>query len=253
MAKLSRILALLAIVGMLSALPAAALAQSDQPHIFIGKATVNGIPATPGSVVTAWDGDKQIGTKVVAAGGTFVMLVSRADGAITFKVDGVDANESHPTWQSGDRTGTSAAPFALTVQGQTAAPGAQGPPGPAGAQGEKGDKGDKGDPGADGADGSDGADGAQGEPGIRGPEGPQGPQGDAGIRGPEGPQGPQGEPGNDGAPGAAGNDGAPGQAGATGPAGQPGVNASGTTGIIAIIIAVVAVIIAIALPMTMRR
>ena len=244
MAKLSRILALLAIVGMLSALPAAALAQEARPHIFIGKATVNGIPATPGSTVTAWDGDEQIGSKVVSAGGTFVMLVSRSDGQITFKVDGVDANESHPTWQSGHRTGTSAAPFTLTVQGQTAPPGAPGPAGPAGPQGEKGDKGDKGDPGAAGAAGARGPAGAQG---------PAGPQGEAGIRGPEGPQGPQGAPGNDGAQGPAGNDGAAGAPGTTGPAGAAGVNASGTTGIIAIIIAVVAVIIAIALPMTMRR
>ena len=244
MAKLSRILALLAIVGMLSALPAAALAQSDQPHIFIGKATVNGIPATPGSVVTAWDGDKQIGSKVIAAGGTFTMLVNRSDGAITFKVDGVDANESHPAWERGGRQGTSAAPFILTVQGQTAAPGAPGPAGPAGPQGPAG---------ADGAAGPAGAAGATGPQGPAGAQGPAGPQGEAGIRGPEGPQGPQGAPGNDGAAGAhgpAGNDGA---AGVTGPAGQPGVNASGTTGIIAIIIAVVAVIIAIALPMTMRR
>ena len=244
MAKLSRILALLAIVGMLSALPAAALAQSDQPHIFIGKATVNGIPATPGSVVTAWDGDEQIGSKVIAAGGTFTMLVSRSDGPITFKVDGVDANESHPAWERGGRQGTSAAPFILTVQGQTAAPG---PAGPAGPQGEKGDKGDKGDPGAAGARGP------QGPAGAAGAAGAAGPQGEAGIRGPEGPQGPQGAPGNDGSQGPAGNDGADGAAGATGATGPAGVNASGTTGIIAIIIAVVAVIIAIALPMTMRR
>ena len=244
MAKLSRILALLAIVGMLSALPAAALAQEARPHIFIGKATVNGIPAAAGSTVTAWDGDKQIGSKAIVAGGTFTMLVSRSDGAISFKVDGVDANESHPTWQSGHRTGSPAEPFVLTVQGQTAAPGAPGPAGPAGPQGEKGDKGDKGDPGAAGARGPQGPAGAAGA---------AGPQGEAGIRGPEGPQGPQGVPGNDGAPGAAGNDGADGAAGAPGATGPAGVNASGTTGIIAIIIAVVAVIIAIALPMTMRR
>lgn len=246
MAKLSRILALLAIVGMLSALPAAALAQSgsDAPHIFIGKATVNGVPATPGSVVTAWDGDKQIASASITAGGAFTLQVARSSGPISFQVDGVAANETHPTWQFGHRTGTRAAPFTLTVQGQTAPPGAPGPAGPAGPKGDKGDKGDQGDAGAAGA------------PGARGPAGaagPAGPQGEAGIRGPEGPQGPQGAPGNDGAQGPAGNDGAAGQTGPAGTPGAAGVNASGTTGIIAIIIAVVAVIIAIALPMTMRR
>ena len=244
MAKLSRILALLAIVGMLSALPAAALAQSDAPHVFIGKATVNGVPATPGSVVTAWDGDKKIGTATIMTQGNFVLNVDRSAGAISFQVDGVAANETHPTWQFGGRNGTSSDRFALTVQGQTAPPGAQGPAGPAGPQGEKGDKGDKGDPGAPGAAGTTGP---------AGPPGPAGAAGDAGIRGPEGPQGPQGAPGNDGAAGAQGPAGNDGAAGAQGPAGQAGVNASGTTGIIAIIIAVVAVIIAIALPMTMRR
>ena len=244
MAKLSRILALLAIVGMLSALPAAALAQSDAPHIFIGKATVNGFPATPGGTVTAWDGDKQIGSATIEAGGTFTLNVDRSAGAISFQINGVAAQETHPAWEFGGLEGTSSDRFALTARGQTAPAGAQGPAGPAGPQGPAGAD------GADGAAGPVGPAGPQGDAGIRGPEGPQGPQGDAGIRGPEGPQGPKGDPG---AAGAAGADGAAGQTGPAGTPGAAGVNASGTTGIIAIIIAVVAVIIAIALPMTMRR
>ena len=244
MAKVSRILALLAIVGMLSALPLTALAQSDAPHIFIGRATANGFPVPAGGTVTAWDGDKQIGSATTTAGGAFTLSVDRSAGPISFKINGVDAQESHPTWEFGGRQGTAAAPFTLTAQGQTAPAGAQGPPGPAG---PKGDKGDKGDPGAAGS---------RGAAGPAGPAGPQGPAGEAGIRGPEGPEGRVGERGPAGAAGSPGQDGAAGEQGAQGqqgPAGAAGVNASGTTGIIAIIIAVVAVIIAIALPMTMRR
>lgn len=244
MAKVSRILALLAIVGMLSALPLTALAQSDAPHIFIGKATANGFPVAAGGTVTAWDGDKQIGSATTTAGGAFTLSVDRSSGPISFQINGVAAQETHPTWQFGGRNGTPTAPFTLTARGQTAPPGAPGPAGPAGPAGPKGDKGDKGDPGAAGARGA------------QGPAGPAGTAGEAGIRGPEGPQGPVGErgpAGADGSQGPAGAAGADGQAGAPGTPGAAGVNASGTTGIIAIIIAVVAVIIAIALPMTMRR
>ena len=253
MAKLSRILALLAIVGMLSALPLTALAQNNPPHIVLGKATVNNFPATAGVTVTAWDGDTQAGTATTTAGGDFYLEVDASETTITFQVDGVAAQETLAEAPSGELTGSSSERFTLSILTQTAAPGAQGPPGPAGPQGEKGDKGDQGDPGADGAQGEQGPAGEDGADGEDGAQGDKGDKGDTGIRGPEGPQGPQGEPGNDGAAGPQGPAGNDGAAGVTGPAGQPGVNASGTTGIIAIIIAVVAVIIAIALPMTMRR
>lgn len=244
MAKVSRILALLAIVGMLSALPAAALAQSDAPHVFIGTAMANGFPVPAGGTVTAWDGDKNIGTATTMSGGAFTLQVARSSGPINFQINGVAAKETHPVWEFGGRTGTAADRFTLTAEGQTAPPGARGPAGPQGPQGEQGPAGPA------------GAAGARGAAGPAGPQGPAGDAGEAGIRGPEGPegrvgpQGDKGDKGDKGDPGAAGEQGTQGQ---QGPAGAAGVNASGTTGIIAIIIAVVAVIIAIALPMTMRR
>ena len=45
MAKVSRILALLAVVAMLAALPMTALAQNEPPQVLIGTAMLNG--ATP--------------------------------------------------------------------------------------------------------------------------------------------------------------------------------------------------------------
>ena len=106
MAKVSRILALLAIVAMLSALPAAALAQGEPPHIVIGTASANGFPVPAGGTVTAWDGDSQIGSATTEAGGAFTLQVSRSSGAISFKVNGVDAVETIGSWMQGTHTHT---------------------------------------------------------------------------------------------------------------------------------------------------
>ena len=104
MAKVSKILALLAIVAMLAALPMTALAQSEPPHVFIGTAVVNGLTAAPGTAITAWDGSKQIGMTQAKAGGKFSLQAGRSSGPITFKVDNVDAKESHPAWTLGEIT-----------------------------------------------------------------------------------------------------------------------------------------------------
>ena len=71
MAKVTRILALLTIVALVAALPMSVVAQNDAPHVFIGTAIVNGLTATTGVPITAWDGDKQIGSTTVVAGGKF--------------------------------------------------------------------------------------------------------------------------------------------------------------------------------------
>lgn len=87
--------------------------QSDAPHIFIGRATINGIPAWAGSTVTAWDtgSNRLIGSATTRAGGNFILSVDRSSGPIGFRVNGLNANETHPSWEFGRRTDN----FALTV------------------------------------------------------------------------------------------------------------------------------------------
>ena len=101
MAKITRILALLAVMTLVAALPTSVLAQNDAPHLFIGTAVVNGLTAATDTPITAWDGDTQIGSTKVTAGGKFKIFVSRSPGRITFKIDNLDANESHHAWEFG--------------------------------------------------------------------------------------------------------------------------------------------------------
>ena len=228
MAKVTRILALLTIVALVAALPMSVLAQNDAPHVFIGTAIVNGLTATTGVPITAWDGDTQIGSATVTAGGKFQINVSRSSGRITFNIDNVAAAQSHAMWEFGGlETG-----FNLTATSQPASAGPAGPAGPAGSDGAAGARGAQGPAGAAGSGGAAGPDGARG---------PIGPQGDAGAAGAAGAAGP------------AGADGAAGPAGPAGPAGAAGAAASSGLAIVAIIIAIVAVIAAVALPMVMRR
>ena len=228
MAKVTRILALLTIVALVAALPMSVLAQNDAPHVFIGTAIVNGLTATTGVPITAWDGDTQIGSTTVTAGGKYKINVNRSSGRITFKIDNVNTAQSHPAWEFGGlETG-----FNLTATTQPVTAGAAGPAGSAGPAGAAGAR------GAQGPAGATGAAGAAGEDGSRGPIGPEGEAGSAGSNG---------APGAVGAPGA---DGAPGEAGR---AGAAGATASSSLAIVAIIIAIVAVIAAVALPMVMRR
>ena len=114
MAKVTRILALLTIVALVAALPMSVVAQNDAPHVFIGTAIVNGLTATTGVPITAWDGDTPIGTTTVTAGGKYKISVNRSSGRITFKIDNVNAAQSHPAWEFGGlETG-----FTLTADGQ---------------------------------------------------------------------------------------------------------------------------------------
>ena len=225
MAKVTRILALLTIVALVAALPMSVLAQNDAPHVFIGTAIVNGLTATTGVPITAWDGDTQIGSTTVTAGGKFNISVNRSSSRITFKIDNVNAAQSHPAWEFGGlETG-----FNLTATTQPVTAGLAGLAGLAGPAGARGSQGPAGATGAAGAAGEDG------------PRGPIGPEGEAGSAG------------SNGAPGAPGNDGGAGPAGPAGPAGAAGATASSSLAIVAIIIAIVAVIAAVALPMVMRR
>ena len=125
MAKVTRILALLTIVALVAALPISVVAQNDAPHVFIGTAIVNGLTATTGVPITAWDGDTQIGSTTVTAGGKFKIDVNRSSGRITFKIDNANAAQSHPAWEFGGlETG-----FNLTASTQPVTAGAAGPRG----------------------------------------------------------------------------------------------------------------------------
>ena len=73
MAKVARVLALLAVMTLVAALPTSVLAQNDAPHLFIGTAVVNGLTAATDTPITAWDGDTQIGSTKVTAGGKFTI------------------------------------------------------------------------------------------------------------------------------------------------------------------------------------
>ena len=104
MAKVAAIVALFFMAALLSAEPRMAVAQSEPPHIFTGIASINGFPAPAGMELTAWDGDWQIGVTTIAEGGEFVLLVSRADGPISFRINDLWALEIYPRWIVGELT-----------------------------------------------------------------------------------------------------------------------------------------------------
>ena len=104
----------LALFALLTTLTLPAQAQGEPGHIVIGTAQANGSPVAAGSTVTAWGGDEQIGSATTTEGGHFTIQISRTSGAIRFKVNGVFANETIPSWQQGGRTGSSSDRFVLT-------------------------------------------------------------------------------------------------------------------------------------------
>ena len=94
------------LAGFTSEPPAtpAAEAGSQPPHVFVGTATVDGVAAAPGTLITAWDGSREIGRAGAGAGGAFTITVSRSSGAITFRIGGLAAQQSHPVWTVGEVT-----------------------------------------------------------------------------------------------------------------------------------------------------
>ena len=103
MAKVSRILALLAIVAMLAALPMTALAQQEPPHVVMGMAMVNGATPAAGTEITAHAGAMEVGSAMTkTGGGTFRVDVKNPSGQmVTFMVGGVKASQSLGGWMSG--------------------------------------------------------------------------------------------------------------------------------------------------------
>ena len=210
----AKLLALMAFMAMVLALPAMVLAQAPpRPAVFGGSATLDGVTATDGTTVTATiDGVVAATTTVCGVAcdqtaGNYAFSIAQPPGSsyagkeITFKVGtGTAAQKATWTADGGDilnlnavtgpppATATPVPPPAPVVgpagpAGPAGVVGASGVPGPAGTKGDKGDSGAKGDAGAAGTAGVAGSDGADGAAGAAGPAGASGSTGSAGSAG----------------------------------------------------------------------
>ena len=214
------ILASLAVIALLLAIPAVVLAQAQPslPAVFVGTVSWDGAPASDGTTVAAWIDGKEVASATAADGSYAVRIPQPPDSSftgkkITFKVGAGTATQT-ATWEpdGGDVLNLTAAP----VSAPSPVAGPAGPAGPAGKAG------------------------APGPGGGPGPAGPGGASGNAGAAGAAGAKGPAGSAGAAGPAGSAGSDGA---AGAAGPAGAVGAaGGGGALAVIALIIAIVAAI-----------
>ena len=80
------------------------LGPGEPPHILIGTASVDGTPVPPGTSITAWDGDRQIGSAKAREDGKYTLFVARSAGPITFKIGSLDADQTYRSWMSGQIT-----------------------------------------------------------------------------------------------------------------------------------------------------
>jgi len=223
------ILASLAVIALLLAIPAVVLAQAQPslPSVFGGTVTWDGAPAPDGIAVSAWIDGEQVAL-TTAADGAYALMISQPPGGafagkeVVFLVAASEAPEKG-TWEpdGGDEINLTAAP----VLAPSPVAGPAGPAGKAGAPGSGGGPGPAGPGGASGKAGAAGAAGAKGPAGSAGAAGPAGPSGSLGAAGPAG---------------SAGSDGAAGPAGPAGAVGAAG--GGGAMAVIALIIAIVAVI-----------
>ncbi len=209
-----KFLAVLSALALLLTLPAVAYGQGTgiPPHVFTGKAMVDGQPAPEGTMVTAMIGDTKKGSGTVMDG-KYSLAVKAGDGTeVSFMVGDAMVMEKGE-WMMGG------ASMMDLMAGEGMMMGGAGEPGPAGPAGARGPAGPR------GPEGEHGHDGAEGPAGATGPQGPQGPAGPQGAAGAAGPAGSPGEPGQAG------------PAGATGPAGAAGGE---TLAIIALVISILA-------------
>ena len=171
----AKLVALIAVMVMLLALPAMVLAQAQPPRpaVFGGSATLDGITAGNGTVVTATIDGASAATTTVA-GGNYAFSIAQPPGMsyvgkeITFKV-GTGTAAEKATWAADGG--------AILNLNATSGP----PPAPAtpipplvpvvGEVGPKGDAGAKGDPGVPGPAGAKGAAGADGADALVDPPG----------------------------------------------------------------------------------
>jgi len=227
------ILASLAVIALLLAIPAVVLAQAQPPRpaVFGGTVSWDGSPASDGTTVTATI-DGAVAATTTVSGGNYAFSIAQPPGSsfagkkITFKVGAGTATQT-ATWEpdGGDVLNLSAAP----APPPTPVVGIAGPAGPAGPAGKAGAPGPGGGPGPSGPGGAAGKAGAAGAAGARGPAGSAGSAG------------PAGSAGSDGAAGSDGSDGSDGATGPAGPAGAAGAaGGGGALAVIALIIAIVA-------------
>ena len=169
--------------AILTLLPSVASAQRVIPHAFLGLATVNGNPASDGTVVAAFVDGRQIVAESVS-GGSYPVLMVEPDAdrfvgkTVTFTIGGIPANET-ALWAQGEVTQlnltaspTQATPVPRATTAATATPVLV--------------VGEKGDAGPSGPQGSQGVQGPSGRPGVGGPPGSAGAAGPAGVAGPNG-------------------------------------------------------------------
>jgi len=192
------------IMVILLSLPSVASAQQAIPHAFFGSATINGSPASNGTVVAALVDGRQVASKPVSDDGSYPVLLVEPDVGsfsgkiVTFTIGGFAATET-AFWLEGEVTilNLNASPAQGTpvpTPSATATPiptpvllsGEQGDPGPRGSQGVRGVQGVQGPSGPPGVGGPPGSAGAAGPAGVAGPFGSQG------LTGPEGDQGDSG-------------------------------------------------------------
>ncbi len=185
------------IVVLLLMLPSVVSAQKVIPHAFLGSATVNGSPASNGTVVAALVDGQEVAAKSVA-GGTYPVLLVEPSGesfsgkTVTFTIGGIAAAQTF-MWQEGSVTELNltatpviGSPTSTPTPAPVLVPGPQGDAGPSGQQGLQG---------------LQGVQGPAGPPGSGGPAGPAGSAGPAGAAGPPGSQGLTGPDGDSGADG----------------------------------------------------
>ena len=77
---------------------------TEFPMVLIGIATLNGLAVPPGTIIAAFDGDKEVASSQAQEGGAFTLLVGRSEGPITFKVGCHPALETAPEWVIGSLT-----------------------------------------------------------------------------------------------------------------------------------------------------
>ena len=172
------ILASLAVIALLLAIPAVVLAQAQPslPAVFGGTVSWDGSPATDGTTVTATI-DGAVSATTTVSGGNYAFSIAQPPGSsfagktITFEIGAGTATQT-ATWEAagGDVLNLNAAP----VLPAKAVAGPAGPAGPAGTAGKAGAPGPGGGPGPAGPGGSPGKAGAAGAAGAKGPAGSAG-------------------------------------------------------------------------------
>tara|TARA_B100000315_G_scaffold259171_1_gene313984 strand:- start:200 stop:1558 length:1359 start_codon:yes stop_codon:yes gene_type:complete len=153
---IARFTALVAAMVFLIALPAVVLAQAAPPHAFFGSATVEGIPAPDGTVITAWIDDSQVASTTMSEG-RYTVVVVEPEGVhypgetVSFKVGDVEADQT-AVWEQGGvnqlnltastvqapQVDTEAGPGESSQDGEAAGAGEPGQDGEAAGAGEPG-------------------------------------------------------------------------------------------------------------------